>query len=395
MKRLSEAQAETNTKLKEKQKSRKIGSVFSDYKTNSNIADAEITKMNLLKKINTLEIDMTSKEYIEIKEIWYFEKFLRERFQFGQVHMIIQYEEGVRLKSIESEWENLICYMAHKYPLMRPLLLLKSTIEVTDKTINVYMKIKGADFLKARKLDRELEKVIQNLFGKKYIVNIEERIAEQELQAFKEKTREIEEKAVHDAMMGIAIRTHQEKQYMQAQNLPEGSNLSSEYPEAEIPPVPEGVYNDADYAMPSSEEMGGYMPELEDMQQENILFGKTSKAKENKKKIKDITSNDARVTLEGRIVNSECRETKTGKGMLIFELYDGTGIITCKSFAKDVTEGNEVLEHIFKNLYIALSWPLIKEHAMLFLSEKKHSATLNITRCHLFTAIWTNHMFHH
>ena len=343
---MSEAQAETNTKLKEKQKSRKIGSVFSDYKTNSNIADAEITKMNLLKKINTLEIDMTSKEYIEIKEIWYFEKFLRERFQFGQVHMIIQYEEGVRLKSIESEWENLICYMAHKYPLMRPLLLLKSTIEVTDKTINVYMKIKGADFLKARKLDRELEKVIQNLFGKKYIVNIEERIAEQELQAFKEKTREIEEKAVHDAMMGIAIRTHQEKQYMQTQNMPEGINSSTEYPEAEIPPVPEGVYNDADYAMPSSEEMGGYMPELEDMQQENILFGKPSKAKENKKKIKDITSNDARVTLEGRIVNSECRETKTGKGMLIFELYDGTGIITCKSFAKDVTEGNEVLEKI-------------------------------------------------
>ena len=343
---MSEAQAETNTKLKEKQKSRKIGSVFSDYKTNSNIADAEITKMNLLKKINTLEMDMTSKEYIEIKEIWYFEKFLRERFQFGQVHMIIQYEEGVRLKSIESEWENLICYMAHKYPLMRPLLLLKSTIEVTDKTINVYMKIKGADFLKARKLDRELEKVIQNLFGKKYIVNIEERIAEQELQAFKEKTREIEEKAVHDAMMGIAIRTHQEKQYMQTQNMPEGINSSTEYPEAEIPPIPEGVYNDADYAMPSSEEMGGYMPELEDMQQENILFGKTSKAKENKKKIKDITSNDARVTLEGRIVNSECRETKTGKGMLIFELYDGTGIITCKSFAKDITEGNEVLEKI-------------------------------------------------
>ena len=59
---------ETNT-IK---KSKKIGEVFSDYKTNSNIVDAEITKMNLIKKINTLEIDMHSKEYIEIKEIWYF-----------------------------------------------------------------------------------------------------------------------------------------------------------------------------------------------------------------------------------------------------------------------------------------------------------------------------------
>ena len=151
-------------------KSRKINDVFSDYKTNSNIADAEIEKMNLKKKENALEIEMSSKEYIEIKEIWYFEKFLRQRFQFGQVHMIIKYPEGIYIKSIKDEWENLICYMAHKYPLMRPLLLLKSQVEVENQNINVYMKIKGAEFLKARKLDRELENVILNLFGKKYIV---------------------------------------------------------------------------------------------------------------------------------------------------------------------------------------------------------------------------------
>ena len=165
---------------------KKISEVFSDYKTNSNIADAEITKMNLIKKMNTLEIGMVSKEYIEIKEIWYLEKFLRERFQFGQVHMMIQYEEGVRKKSIETEWENLICYMAHKYPLMRPLLLLKSKVEVQDNKINVYVKIKGAEFLKARKLDKELEIVIVNLFGKKYTVNIEENITEQVVEAFRQ-----------------------------------------------------------------------------------------------------------------------------------------------------------------------------------------------------------------
>ena len=89
-----ETKKEVKTQVKEEaKKKRKIGEVFSDYKTNSNIADAEITKMNLIKKINTLEIGMYSKEYIEIKEIWYFEKFLRDRFQFGQVHMILQYEE--------------------------------------------------------------------------------------------------------------------------------------------------------------------------------------------------------------------------------------------------------------------------------------------------------------
>ena len=329
--------------------SKKIGEVFSDYKSNSNIIDVEITKMNLIKKMNTLEIGMSSKEYIEIKEIWYFEKFLRERFQFEQVHMIIQYEEGVRKKSIESEWENLICYMAHKYPLMRPLLLLKSKIEVEDKKINVYMKIKGADFLKARKLDKELESVIFNLFGRKLTVNIEERITEQDVQAFANKTKEIEHQAVQDAMRGMAIRAHQEEQYYgeagQASSTPMQAS-PQDYPEGDIPPIPQGPYNDADYEMPPEDGLG-YVEEMEELSQaENIIFGKLSKAKEKKIKIKDITSNDSRVTLEGRIVNSECKETKTGKGMLILELYDGTGIMTCKSFAKDIEEGKEVLEKV-------------------------------------------------
>ena len=248
---MAETQVETKQETKQEiKKSKKISDIFSDYKTNSNIADAEIIKMNLIKKINTLEIKIYSTEYIEIKEIWYFEKFLRQRFQFEQIHMIIEYREDVQKKSISAEWENLICYMAHKYPLMRPLLLLKSSIEVNEKNINVYMKIKGADFLKARKLDKELENVIYNLFEKKYTINIEEKLATEEEKAFKERTKKIEEQAVHDAIQGIAIRTHQEKQF-EEQAHQEKTQDSNNYAENEIPPIPEGVFNDADYEMPT------------------------------------------------------------------------------------------------------------------------------------------------
>ena len=240
----------------DKPKSKRISEVFSDYKTNSSIADVEILKLNLLKKQNILEIEVYAKEYVEIKEVWYFEKFLRERFQFGQVHIIIKYEEGVHKKSIETEWENLICYMAHKYPLMRPLLLLKSEIEVTVNKINVYMKIKGAEFLKARKLDKELEKVIQNIFGKIYTINIEEKITQKEVERFKEQAREIENQAVQDAMRGMAIRTHQEDSYYNnSEQHQAGENIPDNYMEGEIPPpIPQGVYNDADYVMPSDED---------------------------------------------------------------------------------------------------------------------------------------------
>ena len=343
----------------QKHKIRKIGDLFSDYKTNSNIEDAEIARMNLLKKINTLEIEMQAKEYVEIKEIWYFEKFLRQRFQFEQVHIKIKYAEGVRKKPIADEWENIVCLMAHKYPLMKPLLLLKSQIEVTENQINVYMKIQGADFLKARKLDRELESVIENIFGKKYIVNIEERINAEEVLKQKEKAKQVQQKAIENVMRE-AMEAQRMAAEKQAQN--SGENVQNnhqqqshqnpstqnyeQYPASEMPPIPEGVYNDADYAMPTDADMG-YIPEMpENEGPSNIIFGKPSRAKETLFKIKDITSNDSRVTIEGRIVSCECKETKTGKGMLIFEIYDGTGIMNCKAFAKDITEGNEVSEKI-------------------------------------------------
>ena len=185
-----------------------------------------------------------------------------------------------------------------------------------------------------------------NLFEKKYTINIEERITEQEVKIFQEKTKEIEEQAVHDAMRGMAIRTHHEERYYEnGENAMPGVVASTEqYPAGEMPPLPEGPYNDADYAVPT--DGLGYAPETVENspEDENIIFGKQSRAKEKKLKIKELDANSGRVTLEGRVINSECRETKTGKGMLIFELYDGTGIITCKSFAEDGAKGNEILE---------------------------------------------------
>ena len=115
-----------------------------------------------------------------------------------------------------------------------------------------------------------------------------------------------------------------------------------------MPPV-----NEEGYIPQEGQEMGGYIPpegELyenpEMMQPQEYIMGKPSKAKEKHIKIKDITANDGRVTLEGRIVTCDVRETKSGKGMIICELYDGTGTMTCKSFSKDLAEGKEIVEKI-------------------------------------------------
>ena len=151
---------------------KKVKEIFSDYKTRANIMEAKILELNLLKKKEILELIIESDEYIEIKELWYLEKYLRERFLFENIELEIKYTDDVKIKSIEEEWTNLICYITHKYPLAKPMLLLKSKIEVSDKIINVKMHIRGAEFLKAKKTDVILQKMIKNILKRiyKYVI---------------------------------------------------------------------------------------------------------------------------------------------------------------------------------------------------------------------------------
>ena len=309
-------------------KSKKVGEIFSDYKTNSNIKYAEVISLNVIKKTNTLQVGLYFDEYIEIKEIWYFEKFLKERFKFSHIDIKINYHEKVEKKPIDKEWKNIIAYMAHKYPLTKPMLLLKSDIEVSEKEIIVKMHIKGADFLKAKKTDVELSNVLKNLFVKQYKIELKEDISREEIKAIKDNLKKEEEQIIEK--IEKENRQHRVEQEIQ---------------------VPE--YNDVDYMPPTN--MEGYIPEegndLQEIQPDieikEYIMGKPSKAKEKLIKIKDITAADnGRITLEGRVVLVDVRETRSGKGMIICELYDGTGIITCKSFAKDLKEGQEITEKI-------------------------------------------------
>ena len=311
-------------------KIKKVGEIFSDYKTKTNIQYANIKALNVIKKTNTLQVEMEFDEYIEIKEIWYFEKFLKERFKFEQVDIKIHYHESVEPKPIQEEWTNIIAYMAHKHPLTRPMLLLKSDIEIRENTILVKMHIRGAEFLKARKTDKELEKMLQNLYGIPYHVEIKEVVTNKELKEIEERIQKEQNKIISD------IEERQKQEQIQKEQLQEVPDFQD--PDYQIPKEIEGY-------IPEEQEIQGY-PEIEQEIVEQYIMGKPSKAKEKKMKIKDISANDGKVTLEGRIVTKEIRETKSGKGMLIIDLYDGTGTITCKSFAKDMTEGNQIMEKL-------------------------------------------------
>ena len=293
-----------------------IGEVFSDYRTDSNIKDAIINSINLIKKANVLELNISSNEYIEIKELWYLEKFLKERFQFSNVDMKISYFENVTIKPIEKEWENLICYMVHKYPLMRPMILLKSTIDVQKTKIIVNMKIKGADFLRARKLDRELERIMNNLFNFKYEIEFIENINEQDAIALKEKLEFNRKQAIEKALEHMAIGEQIAKQREEKINSQE-QEIKNNIEKIPLPQEEPKII----------EELEEYTP---------VIYGRNENLKTNIIKVVDISPEDDMAAISGEILSGtmEERELKSGKFLLSFNVYDGTSTISCKVFVK-------------------------------------------------------------
>ena len=306
------------------QTTKPIKEVFSDYKTENIIKEAKILELNLIKKANVLEIDLESENYLEIKELWYFEKFLKERFQFSNIDIKIKYLENVTIKPIEKEWENLICYMVHKYPLMRPMILLKSTIEVTNNKIIVSMKIKGAEFLIARKLDRELERVISNLFGYSYKVEFVENINEEDAKALEQRREQSKNMAIQRALehMAIGEQIAEEMANKNNQKKQENKPKKETFDEKNMPPIPPPP------DMP---------PVLEEPEEETpLICGRNPNLRTNIIKVIDISPDDDMAAISGEILKGsiEEKELKSGKFLISFNVYDGTSTITCKIFAK-------------------------------------------------------------
>ncbi len=304
------------------EKLKKINEIFSDYKNNTQIQECYIEKIGIHKKTRKLTIVLKTDKFVQIKDMWDFEKYLMERFQIKDIEMIFNYEENTKIPSVQDEWKNIICYMAHKHPLMKPILLMKSTIEVQDNNINVKMHIKGADFLRSRKTDKQVEITIKNLLGKEYKVNLEEQISKEDLARLEESNRILEEKLIKTRIEEMK-KIEEEKANAQ-----------------EIPQIP--LPTDEDIP---AQEIGEMAPVIEN----NIeyIIGKPSKAKENHIKIKDISANSGKVTIEGRIAELDSRDTKSGKKMIIMDIYDGTGIMTCKSFSTQ-EEAQDILDKLEK-----------------------------------------------
>ncbi len=274
--------------------SKAIKDVFSDYKNKNSILEAYIQNINLYKKTNKLVLEITSNLFISLKEITDFESYLKSRFKIENVHIKITYSNNIERPSIESEWKELLKFISKKYPLVE-VILENSKINTEENNILVELQVKGKEFLEARKLDKVLETIINDTYGKEYKIKFLENVSKEMIDSWENKSLETEKIAIEMAKKDIV--QAQEKE----QPIIETPNIEQEEVEEEKSP---------------------------------LILGRSLNIKDGLVKVKDLSVDSGKIALEGEILNTDSRELKSGKLLIMFDLYDGTSTITCKAFVE-------------------------------------------------------------
>ena len=76
------------------------------------------------------------------------------------------------------------------------------------------------------------------------------------------------------------------------------------------------------------------LPQEEPEEKTPLILGRNANIKDTIVKVADISIDSGKIALEGEIINTDSRELKSGKFLVMFDLYDGTSTITCKAFVE-------------------------------------------------------------
>ena len=335
-----------------------IGDIFSDFQNTSNLKKATIKKVNLYKKTNRFEILLNADETIDIKDIHAFEEYLINRFKFQIVIIKIEYSQLPEISILE-KWEDIINYMAYKYPSVKAIL--KNSIVEVDETnnINVKLQLKGSEILYARGMDNVFSEIIYNIYGKRYKIKYFDNDSEDLVEKYREnaKEREIEaiKKANFEAKQKREEDMAEERKRVEAreqellarrnnnQNGGQGGNSNGGSQQAGNGVVNGNAVdgNGVAGANSGAGQLSGVpstkvsAQPVEDEEQSPLIYGRNANIKDPLLKIIDLSIDTGKAAIDGEIVNmADTRELKTGKILIPFDVYDGSSTITCKIFAE-------------------------------------------------------------
>ena len=178
-----------------------VKEVFPDFETEEKLLICKIKKANLYKKENKLALLLVSEEKLNLKSIYLFENYLKNRFKVKDARIKI---EGNFDVDIQKEWSNIVKYVNIKYPITRAILV-NSSIELYNKNIIVNLAIVGKDFMTSSSFDKIISTTISDFFLQDYKVEFEEKIDEELVKKYEENTRRIERMAIELASQETII----------------------------------------------------------------------------------------------------------------------------------------------------------------------------------------------
>ena len=287
-----------------------VKEVFPDEKFNELILNSKIKSANIYKKTNDLALTLISENKVDLKSIYEFERFLKNKFRVKDARIII--EANIDF-NIDREWEGITRYLGAKHPMTRPILINSKPV-INDKSLQVKLAIKGRDFLSGGGFENELEKILSDFYGQKLKVEYVEEIDEQLVKKYEENTRRIERMAIELASQENAVEEDEIKNNTQNKKLEQKSEPKAQKNE-KIEPT------------------GNFKATIEEPAEITpLILGRSLNIKETLVKVEDIGVDSGKISLDGEIINMDSRELKSGKFLVLFDLYDGTSTITCKAF---------------------------------------------------------------
>ena len=285
-----------------------IKDIFPDVETEEAIANSKIKNVNLYKKTNQLVLNLLAPSKIDLIKLYQFENYLKHRFNVKEA--IIKIENNIDF-SIDVEWANIVRFMNVKHPLTKAIFI-NSRPVIEGKNLTVELAVKGKDFLLTKGFDKILEETLLNFYGQTYKVNYIEKIDETLIQKYEENIKRIEKMAIETAEQ--EIQTESKPSSNQGEETQNASSVEGNVPNKEAS---------------SAENLPSNSDELKT---NPLILGRSLNIKEQLVKIQDLSVDSGQVSLEGEIINMDSRELKSGKFLVLFDLYDGTSTITCKAF---------------------------------------------------------------
>ena len=289
-----------------------IKEIFKDYDSNSfSLNESRIKLINLFKKTNKLELILQAEKFIKIEDLYKFEQYLQKRFSIFEANIKVEYKNPLEI-DIEKEWPLIICYMAHKHPLSKAFLK-NSTIQIQDNIISVNMMMKGKMVIEAKKFDEILSQIISDVYGLKYKIKFIENVSEDARKQYLEHSKRLEQEAIQYAQSMVEAE-EETKNIVSNEQIASKSGNQNEKVKEEV-----NLSKEA----PSEKE-----------ESSPLIYGRSLKLKEQLVKIIDLSVDSGKVVLDGEILNVDSRELKSGKVLVMFDLYDGSSTITCKVFSE-------------------------------------------------------------